>query len=287
MKYFHGIGKAAIVPLLFLLISSCGKSKTNDVTTTTPPPTASDADLKSLPKDQGGVQTAVYLNSNIIYGYYIYTPSSYQSSTSDFPLLIFLHGVGEAGNSMTNPGELNRLLVHGPPQMISQKRWSPRYPMIVISPQSPQGGFNATTLDNFITYCISKYKINTHRIYMTGLSIGGFSTYNYISKYPTGYVAAAVPMSAAFDRQPNYSTLVDVPLWTFCGGDDAALPALVTTTNTIDTYNPAVKPKLTVFPGVGHDCWDLAYSGSGMGSESSKYDPFKMSIYDWMFQYAK
>ncbi len=287
MKYFGRLSKATIVPLLFLLMSSCGKTKTTDLPTTTPPPAAPDADLKSLPKDQGGVHTAVYLNSNISYGYYVYTPSSYSSSQADFPLLIFLHGVGEIGNSMTTPGELNRLLVHGPPQMIKQKRWSPTYPMIVISPQSTAGAFNATTLNTFITYCIGKYRINTHRIYMTGLSLGGFSTYNYISKYPNGYVAAAVPMSAAFDRQPDYSSLVNVPLWTFCGENDPALHALTNTTSTISKYNPAIKPKLTVFPGVGHDCWDLAYSGSGMGLESSSYDGFNISIYDWMFQYAK
>ncbi len=201
MKHLHSVGKAVIFPLLFLLISSCGKKKTIDTPTTTPPPSGSDADLKSLPKDMGGVQTAVYLNSNIPYGYFIYTPSGYTSNQANYPLLIFLHGLGEVGNSMTKPSELNKLLVHGPPELISKKQWSPRYPMIVVSPQTTVNDFDATKVNSFITYIVNNYRINTHRIYLTGLSLGGNGTYNYVYSYPNGYVAAAVPMSAAYDNQ--------------------------------------------------------------------------------------
>ncbi len=288
MKYFKNLGKGVCIPILFLfIVSSCGKDKTNSPTPSSP--ATSDADLKALPKDLGGIQMPVLLNNtdNTSYGYYVYTPSGYQSNNTSYPLLIFLHGGGEVGNSLTTPGEINRVLAHGPPQMISQHRWAPTYPMIVVSPQTTTLGFKPAELNTFINYIISKYRINIHRVYLTGLSMGGGSAFHYIAAYPNGYIAAAVPMSAALDKQVDHSPLKNFPLWSFCGGNDTPLPQLIATTNEILSFIPSIKPRLTVFPGVGHDCWDLVYSGSGMGSESKSYDTFNMSIYDWMFQYAK
>lgn len=287
MKQLKNLSKVTIFPLLFLFISSCGKKSTTDNPTTTPPLNSSDADLKSLPKDQGGVQTAVYLNSKIDYGYFVYTPSGYNTTQDNYPLLIFLHGLGEVGNSMTNPGELNKLLVHGPPELISKNEWTPSYPMIVVSPQTTVNVFDPAKVNSFITYIVNHYHINKHRIYLTGLSLGGNGTYNYVYNYPDGYVAAAVPMSAAYDKQLDYSKFKSTPLWTFCGGTDSPLRALKLTTDLINQHGNLVKAKLTVYPGVGHNCWDITYTGSGMGKEDKNYDPFRMSIYDWMFQYSK
>lgn len=289
MRHLHNVGKAVIFPLFFLLISSCGKKSTIDTPTRTPPPTTSDADLKSLPKDVGGIQTAVNLTANIDYGYFIYTPSGYSSNQANYPLLIFLHGLGEIGNSMVDPNQLNRLLAHGPPELISKKQWSPSYPMIVVSPQTTVFNFAPAKLNSFISYIISHYHINTHRIYLTGLSMGGQGTFNYVYNYPDGYVAAAIPMSFGFgsDKPVDYSPLKNTPFWSFCGGSDPPLKSLTNTISSIGKFNPPVKPRLTVYPGVGHDCWDITYTGSGMGSEDKNYDAFNMTIYDWMFQYSK
>ena len=290
MNQLKTLSKVVITPLLFLLISSCGKNNAPDAPTVTPPPVSSDADLKSLPKDQGGVQTAVYLNNNIDYGYYIYTPSGYSSNQDKYPLLIFLHGGGEEGNSQVDPNYLKRVLTHGPPELISKKQWSPVYPMIVVSPQETGSRFDPDSLQHFIKYIVSNYRINTHRIYLTGLSMGGISAYNYLSKYAkTGYVAAAVPLSIRFDanRYPNPLDLLNFPLWTFVGSADIGVNDCINIANSINQLKPALKAKLTIFPGVGHDCWDPVYSGSAMGTGDKNYDPFNMSIYDWMFQYSK
>ncbi len=291
MKCFSNLNKSTVllsVIVVFLSLSSCKKNIVDQPGTVQPTP-VSDADLKALPKDLGGIHTPVFLNTtdNTSYGYYVYTPSGYQNNNSSYPLLIFLHGAGEIGNSMTTPGELKRLLAHGPPQLISQHLWAPTYPMIVVSPQSAILGFKPTELNAFITKIISKYRINIHRVYLTGISMGGLSTFHYLTTYPNGYVAAAVPMSAAFDKQADYSPLKNLPLWSFIGGDDAPLTNLIVTINTIVNFKPLIKPKLTVFPGLGHNIWGLVYSGSGMGLESQSYDAFNMSIYDWMFKYAK
>lgn len=288
MKCFGHLSKATIFPLLFLLVTSCGKGKTADIPTITPPPAASDADLTILPKDAGGVQTPVYLTNTIPYGYYVYTPSGYTNNQASYPLLVFLHGSGEVGNSMTTPNTIKRVLAHGPPELISKKNWSPKYPMLVVSPQC-SSTFDPDSLNEFIKYIIKTYRVNTHRIYLTGLSLGGGGVFDYMTHYAnnSSYVAAAVPMSAAFEKRTNLSYLVNVPIWTFVGQDDTVFPKLKYTIDLINQLKTTLKAKITVFPGIGHDCWDLAYAGTGKGSESKSYDAFNTNIYDWLFQYAK
>ena len=293
MNDFKNLGKTVLAPLFFLfIILSCTKDKTPSQQPSIPslPGSASDVDLKALPKDVGGVQTPVYLSNGVVYGHYIYTPSGYNSNQAYYPLLVYLHGSGDSGNSRINQGALKRVLNYGPPELINKKLWSPTYPMIVVSPQEVFKTFAPDSIHEFIKYIVSTYRINTHRIYLTGLSMGGISAYYYLSKYAkTGFVAASVPMSVRFDinHQPDTSNLVNFPIWTFCGGADAQVQQSINIVNAINQLHPTLKAKLTIFPGVGHNCWDLAYSGSGIGKESKSYDAFNMDIYDWMFQYAR
>src|SRR5690606_21095686 len=117
-------------------------------------------DLESLPIDTGGLQKANILGStNAIYGHYIYSPSDYDNNSSHYPLLIFLHGSGQIGNSETNPDVLKKVIGTGPPRMIEQDKWSPKYPMIVASPQLTSGNWNADDVHNFINYIITNYNI--------------------------------------------------------------------------------------------------------------------------------
>lgn len=284
MKSFNV--QALSIALSFLLIfSNCNKSKESQ---TSMPRIASDADLKLLPKDLGGVHTPVYLTNNLVYGYYIYTPSGYADNQVHYPALIFLHGSGEVGNSMVKQSDLQKILAYGPPSMINKKNWAPRYPMIVISPQCGFK-FKPDSLNNFIKYIVSQYRIDIHRIYLTGLSTGGSDTYNYLSKFSSnGYIAASVPMSAGFDKQPDVSNLINLPIWNFCGeSDDTKIQQDINIVSDINQNSPSLKAKITTFPGVGHNCWDITYTGSGMGKENKSHDAFNMSIYDWMFQYIK
>lgn len=289
MTYLRNLKSTFLLPIAFVfVISSCGKDKAP--VTQPPPPPVSDADLTVLPADNGGSQVPVLLSDNVLYGYYVYTPSGYSSNQLDYPLLVFLHGSGEVGNSKTDPNTLKRILTHGPPELISKKNWSPKYPMIVVSPQETGKTFAPDSVNAFIQYILGKYRINTKRIYITGLSMGGISTYFYLSKYGSnGYAAAAVPMSVRFDihNQPDTAKLVNFPIWTFCGGADPQVDQSIAIVNGINQRKPTLKAKLTIFPGIGHDCWDIVYTGSAMGTESSSYDAFNVSIYDWMFKYAK
>lgn len=246
--------------------------------------------LVNLPKDTGGIQTPVYYNSKVnSFGYYIYTPSGYKDNQAEYPLLIFLHGSGEKGNSMLDNTVLKKVLSNGPPKLIELKKWMPVYPMIVVSPQCHDSWWDGKKLHKFIGEILSHYRINKSRVYLTGLSMGGFGTFNYIETcYDSSYIAAAVPICGGGNpyMAPFYRK---TPLWAFHGDADNTVNVSnsINMVKAINDENPLIPAKLTIFSGVGHDSWTITYDGSGMGKERKDYDPFDVSIYNWMFQYTK
>ena len=272
--------KNALYVLLVLtttILISCKKDDMND-----------DTNLENLPIDTGGLHNAYPLGqTSAYYGFYAYTPSAYLKSSAKYPLLVFLHGAGEQGNSKTDAKILDIVLRNGPPKLIEGKKWKPKYPMIVVSPQCHDGGWNAIKVHQFIKYLIDNYQVNTERIYITGLSMGGFGTYSYLTTIGDScYVAAAVPICGGGSTY-NVKAMKHIPVWAFHGDADLTVNVAgsINMINAINAVNPPVKAKLTIYPGVGHDSWSKTYDGSGMGSERSDYDAFNMSIYDWMFQY--
>lgn len=206
-------------------------------------------------------------------GYYAYLPEDHYLHPADrFPLLVFLHGSGEKGNGTT---ELPRVLVHGPPKLVKNGR---DFPFIVISPQLPssQGGWPTGLVDELITKAIADYHVDTTRIYLTGLSLGGFGTWAYAVAKP-GRVAAVVPIAGA-GSTGQACTMKNVPAWAFHGDADGTVnvSGSVNMVNAINACSPppAVAALLTLYPGVGHDSWTRTYDGS------AGHD-----IYSWLLQY--
>src|SRR5882672_3379843 len=91
-------------------------------TTTTIPITDDKGILKAMPR---GTDDAPY-------GYYVYTPEAYATDTLKYPLLIYLHGSDETGDSQSSSTELEKVLGAGPPKMIDTKHWAPLHPMVVV-----------------------------------------------------------------------------------------------------------------------------------------------------------
>lgn len=246
--------------------------------------------LNNLPEDTGGIQESHILGStDAVYGYHIYTPSEYNSNSPDYPLLVFLHGSGQRGNSETNPDALNVLLYTGPPRMIEQNKWDPTYPMIVASPQLTSGNWNANDVHNFINYLIENYNINTNRIYMTGYSLGGFGCFNYISNYgDDSYAASIVPIAGGGNANSG-DKFTKTPVWAFHGDVDTTVSKnqSIDLVNAINAANPETRAKITIYPDVAHNSDTRTFDGTGMGTESNNYDPFDITIYDWMFSFEK
>lgn len=245
-------------------------------------------DLKQLPVDLGGEQKEI--SNDAGFNYYAYFPSGYEEGDLEFPLLLFLHGVGEISSGTNLPNnQLEKVLRHGPPKLIKEGNWSPTYPCLVISPQS-EGEWTSDAIHNFIKHLIETYKVNPKRIYLTGLSMGGHGCWFYEGrKGNESYATAMVPICG---RGPllDGENMTNTPIWAFHGEDDAVVSAYASggsfqMVRIINNSSPVHKAKLTLYPNLGHNSWERTYDGTGMGTENSDFDAFDQSIYDWMFQY--
>lgn len=246
--------------------------------------------LENLPLDTGGVQLAhLHESTSSPYGFHAYTPSSYAADGPKFPLLIFLHGSGEKGNSAVTPAKLDLVLRNGLPKLIKREEWNPEYPMIVASPQCHEGWWDSQKVHEFIEYIIDAYQVNTKRIYVTGLSMGGYGTFSYIGDFgDESYAAACVPICGG-GSTGKAEHFLNIPTWAFHGDADGTVSVnnSIHMIEAINALNPLLEAKLTIYPGVGHNSWSKTYDGTGMGTERSDYDAFSQSIYDWMFEYQK
>jgi len=240
---------------------------------------------------QGKLVSRPLGSTDAFWGYYEYLPGNYSpNSSTGFPLLVTFPGIGEKGNGTT---ELNKILKHGPAKLINQGKWPKERPFIVIAPQSWNGWFNPTGIHNFLSYLKKTYNVDTNRIYLTGLSAGAQSIWQYLEVH-NDEVAGVIPISGT-GYQPAKNkgcTFAHVPIWAFHGAADNTIGAYgsyesVKFINEC-TPTPDPKAKVTIYPGVGHDAWTRTYDLSGMNTSTDpKYDPYNENIYDWLLSHSK
>lgn len=186
--------------------------------------------------------------------YLLYLPKDYDAKNSEkYPLLLFLHGSGERGI------DINKVKVHGPPKLLTDPEKAKDWPFITVSPQCPEGySWSPLQLAKLLDEVEKKYAVDKNRIYVTGLSMGGFGTWGLLYNFPQRF-AAGVPICGGFDPAAA-EKFVDVPIWVFHGAQDTA----VKVEWSIDVVN-AIKEKggkqieLTVYPELGHDSWTETY----------------------------
>jgi len=186
--------------------------------------------------------------------YLLYLPDGYQQDSSkSWPLMIFLHGSGERGN------DLEKIKVHGPPKLIEQGK---KFPFIVVSPQADQGGWDARELYNLLQECKHAYRVDPDRVYLTGLSMGGFGTWDLAIKHPEEF-AAIVPICGGGDTAEIWK-LRNMPVWCFHGAKDSSVPIAMEQKmiRALQNYNPSVR--FTVYPEAGHDSWTATYNNDSL-----------------------
>jgi predicted peptidase len=179
--------------------------------------------------------------------------------------MMFLHGAGERGS------DLNKVKVHGPPKIVEYKK---DFPFIVISPQCPEDDWwpeKSEVLINLLDDIVAQYDVDTERIYLTGLSMGGFGTWALASKYPERFAAIA-PICGGGGRFMAYK-LKDMPVWVFHGAKDKVVP-LKESEDMVDAIREyGGSAKLTVYPEAGHDSWTETYDNQ--------------ELYEWFLEYRK
>ncbi len=181
--------------------------------------------------------------------YWIYLPQDYDKQEK-VPLLLFLHGAGERGN------DLNKVKVHGPTKLIAAGK---NFPFIVVSPQCPEGRWWAThELVALIDNLESQYKIDPDRIYVTGLSMGGFGTWALADRIPNR-LAAIAPICGGGNTVTARS-FAKLPTWVFHGAKDTVVPLSLSQDMVDAMKKHGGEPKLTIYPEAGHDSWTETYN---------------------------
>ncbi|MBP7950022.1 MAG: prolyl oligopeptidase family serine peptidase [Verrucomicrobiales bacterium] len=185
-------------------------------------------------------------------GYWLYLPKPDPAKPpAKPPLVLFLHGSGERGHN------LDLVKKHGPPKLIG------KFPeldgCIVVSPQCPpQQWWDTTVVKALCDAVIQTHHADENRIYLTGLSMGGFGTWTLLAEHPS-FWAAAIPICGG-GKPDAAEKFKDVPIWVFHGTRDEAVPLKASEEMIAALKKSGGKPKFTVYPDLAHDCWTTAYN---------------------------
>jgi predicted esterase len=183
-----------------------------------------------------------------------------KNGSAKLPLLLFLHGSGERGD------DLDQVRTHGPPKLAAAGK---KFPFILVAPQCPAGEWwSAQQLNRLLDEVIAQYPVDRDRIYLTGLSMGGYGVWELAAEYPQRF-AAIIPICGAGSPH-DADRLKKIPAWIFHGQQDPVVPfqRSVEMEQALKTCGGAVK--FTPDPKAGHDSWTAAYSNP--------------ELYDWLLQ---
>lgn len=185
------------------------------------------------------------------YPHLLHLPATYGEDTeTKWPLLVFLHGAGERG------AVLDLVKQHGPPKLAAAGQ---DLPFITVSPQCPAGEWwlPARVVD-LVDSLSAAYRVDTERIYLTGLSMGGYGTWNIAARYPHKFAAIA-PICGGGDPD-SVEEFAHLPTWVFHGALDSVVP-LQNSQAMVDALHAAGNAaRFTIYPEAGHDSWTETYN---------------------------
>jgi dienelactone hydrolase len=220
-----------------------------------------------------------------VIGYLEYLPQDYHSNSNKYPVMIFLHGIGERGPNTTDVTTLstsiNEVAKLGPPMYVKN---GTQFPFILISPQLKDnyGTWPSSYVVEVINHVKKYLRIDEKRIYLTGLSLGGGGVWVAAQDYPELFAAIA-PVCGGYNSPSKACNLAseNLPVWAFHGDADTVVPLSrsVNMVNAINACTPAPNPlaKMTIYPNVGHSAWTKAYK-----TDNSIHNP---NLYQWITSY--
>lgn len=205
--------------------------------------------------------------------YLVHLPKDYNTDTDKkWPLLLFLHGIGERGS------DLEKIKIHGIPKIVEQYDLEGKdFPFIAISPQCPSGSnWQAVTdkLEDLLDSTTDLFRVDTNRVYLTGLSMGGFGTWALAMENPDRFAAIA-PISGGVNtsRLEQLQKLKELPVWAFHGDMDSTVPidSDQAAVDALKSYGGNVK--FTIYYGGQHDVWTETYENP--------------ELYTWLLNHSK
>lgn len=198
-------------------------------------------------------------------GYLLFLPADYgKDRAKKWPVMLFLHGSGEAGDGTT---QLQKVALHGPPKLAAARPGD--FQFILISPQNPapdrnapksaRRGWDPKVVKGLLDGVLAEHKqADVDRVYLTGLSMGGFGSWAMAAAYPDTFAAVA-PVCGGGDPS-TAGKIKDLPFWVFHGEQDPTVPiarsqAMV---NALKAAG-AKDVEFTKYPTLKHDSWTVTY----------------------------
>jgi len=197
------------------------------------------------------------------FNYLLFLPQQYPGDPdANWPLLVFLHGVAKRGDTRE---ALENIKLDGPPNIVEDRS---DFPFIVLSPQCPTETYWYPVFDRLealIESITTTYSVDEHRIYLTGLSMGGFGTWRLALEHPDRF-AAIVPIAGGYifesDEVPEeICVLKNLPIWVFHGEKDEAVPSWQSQILVDALRQCPANVRFTHYPDANHaDAWKQAYA---------------------------
>lgn len=181
--------------------------------------------------------------------YLLSLPADYGQSKKTWPLVLFLHGSGESGTNLA------KVKTHGLPKLVDLNG---PFPFILVSPQSARHGWNPDVLNALLDKIIKDYRVDKDRVYLTGLSMGGYGTWLLAAEHPEKFAAIA-PICGGGDKS-DAKVLAKLPIWVFHGAKDPTVPVKRSEEMVKALREAGGDPKFTVYPDAGHDSWTATYN---------------------------
>ncbi len=180
--------------------------------------------------------------------YLLYLPQEYERGGEPWPLILFLHGGGEAG------GDLSLVKREGLPRLLEQGK---HLPFVVVSPQSARKAWSIPDLILFLDEIKRTHRVDRERIYATGLSTGAYASWLLAIHHPDR-IAAIAPVTT-HKKPPDICKMKSVPAWAFHNAGDGRAPPSVTRKIVEALEACGGEVKLTIYPRKGHDAWSETY----------------------------
>jgi predicted esterase len=221
-----------------------------------------------------------------VIGYLEYLPADYNSNSNKYPVVIFLHGIGERGTDTTDPALLETSIQTvtnlGPPKHVKN---GTQFPFILISPQLKRsyGTWPSSYVMEVINHVKTYLRIDERRIHVTGLSLGGGGAWVVAQDNPKLF-ASLSPVCGGYNSPSKACGIAaeNLPTWAFHGDKDTIVPISksITMVNAINACVPTPSPLaiMTTYTGVAHDAWEKAYDPS-----HTYHNP---NVYDWIMSYT-
>ena len=193
--------------------------------------------------------------------YLVVKPKNFNPQ-KEYPLIIFLHGRGESGD------DLKLVKIHGPFKKVEELQ----LPVLIVAPQTPiDENWDTDMLSAFVDHVLDELPVDRDRVYLTGLSLGGYGTWNLAIRRPE--VFAAIAPICGGGQPSKAERLKGMPVWAFHGGQDPVVPMAKAAEMINALYNVGSDARLTIYPNAGHDSWTETYNNP--------------VFYDWLLSQKK